>query len=431
MPTAPIVYVMKGVINSPPYQQVTWKVYGSADTTGAQSGYTGLINIEVDYTITDDIIYGTAATPIDFAATGPASGDLGGTYPGPTVVGLQGRAISSTFPGSGYVLVWNHPAQQWQPTPSANLLFSGNIVFPKEQIAPTMYQASNEATDGQPLTIQAQNIDSGSFDGGDLILKSGTSAVGTTRDGDISIKRGNRTAFSTSFTNPSFQTNIGMQPPSTNVGDVNITGYSIEGGTKGVVYLQAGDIRLTALGNSNSIGTGNTGQVELVSHSGGQSGTFLVDVANSRVLLDDKLPNFQWEADTASPTITQLELAAQITPPTGKDLLIKAQIGTSNTSGGGSGANGGRLILTSGAGGVFSGSGSNGTAGNVLIQTGGTTQVTVTTTAITINATTVILPNITTSGTASSGGATLPGNPVGFIEVTISGTVRKIPYYAT
>jgi hypothetical protein len=36
----------------------------------------------------------------------------------------------------------------------------------------------------------------------------------------------------------------------------------------------------------------------------------------------------------------------------------------------------------------------------------------------------------TTSGTATAGAATLPTNPVGFLEINISGTVFKIPYYA-
>lgn len=36
----------------------------------------------------------------------------------------------------------------------------------------------------------------------------------------------------------------------------------------------------------------------------------------------------------------------------------------------------------------------------------------------------------TTSSTATGGAATLPANPVGFIEVTIGGTARKLPFYS-
>ena len=35
----------------------------------------------------------------------------------------------------------------------------------------------------------------------------------------------------------------------------------------------------------------------------------------------------------------------------------------------------------------------------------------------------------TTASTATSGAATLPGNPVGFLNVLISGTSYKIAYY--
>jgi len=36
-----------------------------------------------------------------------------------------------------------------------------------------------------------------------------------------------------------------------------------------------------------------------------------------------------------------------------------------------------------------------------------------------------------TAGTATGGAATLPGNPVGFITVTLpNGTLAKVPYYA-
>jgi hypothetical protein len=36
---------------------------------------------------------------------------------------------------------------------------------------------------------------------------------------------------------------------------------------------------------------------------------------------------------------------------------------------------------------------------------------------------------ITTATTATSGSATLPGAPAGFLEINIGGTVQKLPYY--
>ena len=39
------------------------------------------------------------------------------------------------------------------------------------------------------------------------------------------------------------------------------------------------------------------------------------------------------------------------------------------------------------------------------------------------------LLNFTSSSTATAGSATLPANPKGFINVTVNGEVKKVPYY--
>lgn len=55
--------------------------------------------------------------------TGSAGGDLGGTYPDPSVVALQGNPVESGILGSaedGYVLAWDNAATQWRPSAIKN-----------------------------------------------------------------------------------------------------------------------------------------------------------------------------------------------------------------------------------------------------------------------------------------------------------------------
>jgi hypothetical protein len=102
-------YTMQGTLGNSGIVKY-WRVQGAPATDDSQSGYAGqLTNIQV-YSFSNGLSSLSGAIP-----TGPATGDLEGTYPNPTVSQIQARSISPASPSDGQVLTWVNADAQWEP----------------------------------------------------------------------------------------------------------------------------------------------------------------------------------------------------------------------------------------------------------------------------------------------------------------------------
>lgn len=98
-------------------------------------------------------------------AVGPASGDLGGNYPNPLVVKLQGRNVSSTAPTNGQLLTWVAGNNDWEPVSAPSGFTAGGDL-------------SGTSTNQNVINIHGASVPiAGSLTTGNVLQVTGASAL--------------------------------------------------------------------------------------------------------------------------------------------------------------------------------------------------------------------------------------------------------------
>ena len=221
---------------------------GQAGATGA-TGHTGATGVTGATGNNGVGIQGATGATGPTGPLGNAGGDLAGTYPNPTVVGIQGNAVSNTHPATGQILKWNGTA--WAPVAD-----SGANAWQITGNAGTSAANFIGTTDTMPLRFKINNTAAGLIDPANHNYFLGV-GVGTVETGSANIGLGTAALNNDDIGSDNIAIGDSALFSQHGTGGANIAigSYALQKNTTGFYNTALGYFTLA----TNSTGVSNTG----------------------------------------------------------------------------------------------------------------------------------------------------------------------------